>query len=296
MSWCPRMMFLVLVLATAVRAAEPESGLFFPLAVEPNPSLTESLDAIQKRFLSVARNRSGYELLLLKEVEYALKDTPASDYAQSNASLAKLARKANVAVAGYVALRVAEGGELILDGRLVQADGKLLKAAMVAVPRGKEALIDAISRAAEKFFDRLNAIPVPAEPLAVAVPTPTKPGTPPPMVAVPKPVEPPNPGTPLRILGAVLGGAGVATAVVGAVVFANAGTVEKDANGNIAAADASKVKGIRSQQGAALGLVTAGTALGLTGIVMLIAAPTAPVTAALAPRADGAMFVVEGSF
>lgn len=295
MSWFPRAMVPVLVLATAVSAAEPESGLFCPLMVEPHPGFTESLDAMQKRFLSVARDRSGYELLLRKEVEDALKATPASDYAQSNASLAKLATNAKVQVAGFVTLSLSESGELMLEGRVVRSDGKLLKAAMVAVPRGKDPLLDAISRGAEKFFDRLNALAPPAE-VPPPPPVVTSPNSPPPRVVVQKPVEPPNPGTPLRILGAVLGGAGLATGVVGAVVFANAGTVEKDANGNVAAADASKVKGIRAQQGAALGMVTAGAALGVTGIVMLIAAPSAPVTAAVAPRADGAMLVVEGSF
>ncbi len=282
-----RLVFSVLLLATAVRAAEPESGLFCPLAVDPNPAFTESLDAMQKRFLSVARERSGYELLLLKEVEYALKATPASDYAQSNASLAKLAIKADVKVAGFVTLSISDARELVLDGRVVRSDGKLLKAATVAVPRGQEPLLDALSRATEKFFDRLDAGPTSAAPVVVAAAVPE--------VKVKKP-EPPNPGTPLRIVGAGLGGAGIATAVVGVVVFANAGTVEKDANGYIASTDLPKVKTIRAQQGTALGLVTAGAALGLTGIVMLIAAPNAPVTASLAPRADGALFVVEGSF
>ena len=55
---------LTLLCAVPVLAAEKETGLFCPLRVEPNAALTESLEAMQKRFLSVARERSGYALLL----------------------------------------------------------------------------------------------------------------------------------------------------------------------------------------------------------------------------------------
>jgi hypothetical protein len=291
-------LLLALLCAVPALAAEPETGLICPLSVEPNAALTESLEAMQKRFLSVARERSGYALLLRKEVEEVIASAKVTDFARSDASLAKLAAQAKVQNAGFASLKLTDRNELLLEGRVVRGDGKLLKAAVLAVPRGTGPLLDVLTTAAERFFDQLNGV----APVAAAAPAPVPvapagPNTrPPPMVSVGPPVEPPNPGTPLRILGAVLGGAGVATTVVGVVVFANAGSVTRDAAGNIAAADAPRVPGIRAQQGAALGLVTAGAALGITGVVMAILAPSAPVTAALAPRADGAVLVVEGSF
>lgn len=284
--------WFLLLLAGVAFGAEPESGLFCPLAVEPSAGLTESREALQKRFLSVARERSGYALLLRKEVEDAVKAAHVTDYAESDASLSKVAVQGRVQNAGFVSLELTDRGELRLQGRVVRADGKLLKASMLAVPRGTEPLLDALATAAERFFDQLNGVAPVAE-LKPAPPDEAKIVSP---VAVSRPVAPPNPGTPLRILGAVLGGAGVATTVAGVVVFAGAGTVEKDAAGNISALDAPRVRGIRAQQGAAMGLLTAGTALAVTGLVMVLAAPSAPVTAALAPRADGAVLVVEGSF
>lgn len=284
--WC-------LLCATPGLAAEQESGLFCPLAVEPNAGLTESAEAMQKRFLSVARERSGYALLLRKEVEEAIAAAKVTDYAHSDASLAKVAVQAKVKNAGFVSLKLTDRNELLLEGRVVRDDGKLLKASVLAVPRGTEPLLDVLSTATERFFDQLNGT---APPVAVLTPaaTPSAPAKAP--LAVRQPSTPPNPGTPLRILGAVLGGAGVATTVAGVVIFVNAGTVQRDAAGNIAAADASRVAGIRAQQGASMGLFTAGATLCVTGLLMAVLAPDAPVTASLAPRADGAALVVEGSF
>lgn len=281
----------LLLAATGALGAEPESGLFCPLAVKPNPGLTEPVEALQKRFLSVAREHSGYSLLLRKEVEGALNAAGVTDYAQSDASLAKLALQAKVKNAGFVSLELTDRNELMLQGRVVRDDGKLLKAAVLAVPRGTEPLLDVLTTATERFFGQLNG----TAPVAVVAPV-TPVATSAPVAAVREPTAPPNPGTPLRILGGVLAGAGVAATVVGVVVFTSAGTVERDADGNISAADAPRVAGIRAQQGTALGLFTAGGALAVTGLVMILAAPNAPVTAALAPRTDGAVLVVEGSF
>lgn len=284
-------LLLVVVAAHAALGAE-ETGLFCPLAIEPNPALTESPEALQKRFLSVAREKSGYALLLRKEAEDAVVAAKVVDHASSDASLGKVAAAGKVEHAGYVSLKLTERNELMLQGRVVRADGKLIKASMLSTPVGKEPLLDALAFAAERFFDQLNGkapAPVPgAAPVQVAVGEKTP--------EVVQRAEPMNPGTPLRILGIVLGGAGLATTVAGAVVFAGAGTIRQDANRNVHVEDAPRVPEVRSQQGVALGLITAGAALGVTGIVMTIAAPTAPVTAAVAPRADGAVLVVEGSF
>jgi hypothetical protein len=285
MSQVRRAALASLLLASVALGEEPETGLFCPLAIEPNVGLTESPEALQKRFLSVAREKSGYALLLRREAEDAMRGAKVTDFGQSDASLAKIAAEAKVQIAGFVSLRLTERGELMLRGRVVRADGKLIKASMLSTPLGKEALLDALSTASERFFDQLNGkTPAPVAGAIVAAPE------------VFVPVTPPNPGTALRIVGLVIGGAGVATTVAGVVVFAGAGSVRQDKSGNVLAEDVPRVKEVQAQQGASLGLVTAGAALAVTGLVMALAAPSAPVTAAVAPRADGALFVVEGSF
>lgn len=297
------LLFLSVFGAVAAPAAEPESGLFCPLAIEPNAGLTESAEVLQKRFLSVARERSGYALLLRKEVGDALKAARVTDYGQSDASLSKVAVEGKVQVAGFVSLKLTDRNELLLEGRVVRADGKLLKAAVLALPRGEGPLLDALTTATERFFGQLNAVaappPVPGVAVAPSVVAPVVGDTkaPPMVVLTPAPpTSPPNPGTPLRIVGIALGAAGVGTLVAGAVVFANAGTVAIDTKGNISSLDAPRVKGIQAQQGVSYGLFTAGAALGVTGALMALLAPSAPVTAALSPRGDGAVLVVEGGF
>lgn len=276
-----------LVASSASFAAE--TAAFVNLVVEPNPGLTEPVDALQKKFFAVAREKSGYTLALRPEADDAVKKARITDFTQDQ-QLARVATNAGMKNAGYFTLQLALNDALLLQGRVVGEDGKLLKSALVSVPRNGEALLDALGRAASKFFDALNGVAVAEAPKDASGPGLSAP----PLIS--RPVEPPNPGTPLRIAGAVLGAGGVAATVTGVVLFATAGTVTRDANGNISIYDVERVPQIRASQGAGLGALTAGVALTLTGVLMVALAPNAPVTAGLAPTSDGALFAVGGSF
>ena len=161
---------LTLVLGSAVAFAEaqPESGLFCPLAVEPSAGLTETPEALQKRFLSIAREKSGYALLLRREVEDAVNAAKVTDAALSDASLSKIALQGKVRNAGYVSLKLTDRNELMLQGRVVRDDGKLLKASVLSVPRGTQPLLDVFTTAAERFFDQLNGMAPPVAELKPA--------------------------------------------------------------------------------------------------------------------------------
>jgi hypothetical protein len=288
---------LIILFASLSMAATPESAAFCPLTLEPHPALTDAPEALQKKFLAVAREKSGYNLAIRSEVDAALAKANATDLS-SDAQLAKVATLASAKNAGAFALRITQSGDLLLEGRVVSAEGRLLKSAMVSVPRNGEPVLEALTRAATRFFDALNGVlvenlpplPVAATPLTPNAESPIAP----PLVFVP--MEPPNPGTPLRIAGGIIGAGGIATTVVGVVLFATAGTVTKDAFGNIADSEVGKVREIREKQGGALGALTAGVALTLTGTLMFALAPNAPVTARVAPTNDGALFAVDGTF
>jgi hypothetical protein len=289
---------LIILFASAAMAAPSESAAFCPLTIEPNPSLTDAPEALQKKFLAVAREKSGYNLALRSEVDAALAKANAKDLS-SDAQLAKVATLASAKNAGAFAFRITQSGDLLLEGRVVSAEGKLLKSAMVSVPRNGEPVLDALTRAATRFFDALHGVLAEnPHPLPVASTPPPNPNAAPPMAPplVFVPVEPPNPGTPLRIAGGIIGAGGIATTVVGVVLFATAGSVTKDQFGNIADSEVGKVREIREKQGAALGALTAGVALTLTGTLMFALAPNAPVTAGVAPTNDGALFAVGGTF
>lgn len=289
---------------SSLALAAPESAAFCPLVVEPSPTVTESADTLQKAFLSVAKDKSGYALIGRPEVDAAMTTAKVKELS-SNDALSRVATAAKTKNAGAFAMRVTDRGDLMFEGRVVSADGKLLKSALLSVPRNGEPVLKAFNRGAAKFFDALNGVLAPEPPrqpseaeanfFAPMPKSPTAPPPPPPVVAY-TPTERPNPGTPLRIAGGVIGAGGIATTVVGVVLFANAGTVQQDSFGNVAIADAAKVNGIRAKQGAALGALTAGVAVTLTGAMMFLFAPNAPVTAGLAPLNDGALFAVGGAF
>ena len=292
---------VVLVVCASVAMGAPapaaESAAFCPLAVEANPLLNETPDALQKKFTAVARDRSGYTLALKSEVEAAMSKGQVTDLS-SDAQLAKVAQNAAARNAGAFTLQLTERNEIMIQGRIVSSEGKLLKSAIVSVPVKGEPILEVVTRAASKFFDSLNGLAQP-EPLVATNGQGTggagaPPPTPPPMLI--KPVEPPNPGTPLRIAGGIIGGAGIATTVAGIVIFANAPTVRTDANGNIFEEDAGRVSEVQAAQGAGMAALTAGIAVTITGALMFAFAPSAPVTAGLAPTPDGAMFAVGGHF
>lgn len=270
-----------------------ETAAFVNLVVEPNPALTEPVESLQKKFFAVAREKSGYTLALRPEAEDAVKKARITDFTQ-DLQLARVATNAGMKNAGYFTLQLAFNDSLLIQGRIVAEDGKLLKSALISVPRNGESFLDALGRAATKFFDALNGTAVAEAPKNAEVNNTPGGFSPPPLIY--RPEEPRNPGTPLRVAGAVIGAGGLAATVTGVVLFATAGSVVTDANGNVSIHDVSRVPEVRGKQGAALGALTAGVALAATGVLMVVLAPNAPVTAGVAPTSDGALFAVGGSF
>lgn len=280
--------------------------MLHPLAVAPSPALTEPVEALQKRFLAVAREKSGYVLSLRREVEDALGQVGPKDFARSDDALGRLATAAKVQNGLHVTLQLTAKGELALSGRVVKANGERLRTASVTVPRAAGSLLDALAGAAGVFFEALKrgTAPVAEAPPVVVKPVENEP--PPPVEVKPAPVvtpvqalvsEAPAPGSPLRTVGFIVAGVGAATAIAGGVVFATAGTVQQDpSTGNIALGDAPRVEGIRAQQAAGVAVLAAGGGVALVGAVLALVAPSAPVKAGLAPNAHGATLVLEGRF
>jgi hypothetical protein len=81
---------LIILFASLSMAATPESAAFCTLTLEPHPALTDAPEALQKKFLAVAREKSGYNLALRSEVDAALAKANATDLS-SDAQLAKVA-------------------------------------------------------------------------------------------------------------------------------------------------------------------------------------------------------------
>lgn len=97
-------------------------------------------------------------------------------------------------------------------------------------------------------------------------------------------------GGTLRTAGLVASGVGLLAAIGGGVLFATAGTVQKDAHGDVFADQAARVPGIQQRQATGLLVAGSGAALAIAGaVVWAMVAPRAPVT--LVPGPGGVAVV-----
>lgn len=118
------------------------------------------------------------------------------------------------------------------------------------------------------------------------VPTPT-------LVVMPVVKEEATPG--MKYAGYALVGVGVAAAIGGGVLFATAGRIEVDANGNVLRTDAGRVAGVQQSQTLGVALMGGGVGLAVLGGVLWSVSPS-PVKVTVAPTVGGASLVLGGSF
>lgn len=271
----------------------------FPLELEPHPSLKKDeaalVDAFEKKL-----GEAQAVVPTRPERAAVLAEVKRADCAESDECLKAIAEKSGslyglFAVVGY---EPKPGGAVVtLRGRVVRKDGKVMGSAVVEQPKEQRSVVEAFSLAAGRFFDELKVRGLPGS-LEVAA----KPDVAPvvvPAITTPvvAPAVPQGPSG-LAVAGWVGAGVGVAAAVAGAVVFATAGTVQRDANGNVALADAPRVAGIEGQHTAGVALVGGGAGLAVLGVVLGIVGgngASAP-RAGVAVSTHGAVVSVGGSF
>lgn len=293
----------VCIASLASAQASKPSVVSTALELDPNPSLTKLEKELQVEWFKFLDERSGALVPSRKESEAALKETKRLDFRESDEALAKLAEKAGTLYAVYAGLQYSAKKVLVLQGRVVRDDGKLIKTARVELPKGEATIVSRLDPLAEQFFTELGLA---ALPTFKEAPKPVEPVTPVEVkVEVKDPPPPPPPVVPVdtgagqRMTGQVLvlGGAGVA--VVGAVLAGVGGGVGGSlgvVGGNL---PAEKVDAFRSAQAlttsgfVALGVGAAAAAVG--AVVWATAAP-APVTVTASPVLGGAMVGLQGSF
>lgn len=304
---------LLTVLLGTMAFAAPPTGVLCPLEVQPHPKLKPLTEQLQKRFFSSARDSSGLNLALRLEAETAIGASGLHDFKTNDASLARLAQLAKVLYAGYATLVLTPKNELVLTARMVRDDGEVVSTAQAIAPRGKGPIPDEVVALTEKLFFDLrtkelpDAKPAPA-PKAPVVVVEVKQDEPRPPARVEPPPPPPplleiagepasKPGSNLRPIGFAVAGVGAAAAVGGAVLYATAGSVRRDASGNVFFEDVSQVTDIRTKQGVGLGLLVGGGVMAGAGLVMaLLFANPAPAAVAIVPTGDGAVLSLGGTF
>lgn len=297
---------LAMVCAATLAGAQAQkpSVVATPLDLDPNPSLTRFEKELQASWFKLLDERSGALVPSRKEAEASLKETKRLDFRESDEALAKFGEKAGTLYAVFVSLQYTAKKQLVLSGRVVRDDGKLMKTARVELPKGEDTIVARFTPLAELFFTELGLAGLPTFKEVKTV-EPVKP-PPPDKVEVKKVDLPPPPPPPVvdtgvgqRTAGQVLviGGGGVA--VVGAVLLGAGAGIGGSLGVNQGNVPADKVAEWRTAQtlsGAGLVTLGVGAVAAAIGGIVWATAPAAPVKVTVAPLAGGAVLGFQGEF
>lgn len=304
-----RLTLVVVACAAAVASAQSKkpSVVAVPLVVDPNPSVLKFEKDLQAAYFKALDERSGALAASRAETDAAIADTKRRDFGESDEALAKLAEKAGTLYAVYASLQYTVKKQLILSGRVVRDDGKLMKTAKVEVARGSETLVGWLPSLSDQFFVELGVKGLPTfKEAAVAVKDPvvTAPVKKDPDVPPPPPPPVVDTGAGQRTAGTALliGGAGVA--LVGAVLAASGAGLGFGSRTQVdgkwvaksptAASDVLTAQSLTTVGFVGLGV---GAATAAVGAVLLGTAPSAPVqSVSVVPMTGGGVVQFGGTF
>lgn len=287
----------------ALAQSEKPSAASTPLELDPNPSLTKHEADLQAAWFKLLEDRSGALVPSRKESEAALKETKRLDFRESDEALARFAEKAGTLYVVYASLQYTVKKQLVLQGRVVRDDGKLMKTARVELAKGDETIPKRFPALAEQFLKELELAALPSFKEA------PRPVEPPPVVkTTPDPLPPPPPAPPVvvidhgagqRTVGKVLVIGGAAVAVLGGALAAVGGGVGGSLgvqNGNLPATRVADYRSAQTLTGAGFATAGVGVAAAAVGAIVWAVAPAAPVSVGAMPMRDGMVFSFQGSF
>ncbi|MCU0696901.1 MAG: hypothetical protein MUC96_10260 [Myxococcaceae bacterium] len=310
-----RLELVVLCLLPGLALAQARSLTVVPhpLEFDPRPELVSSADKLRAAWVEAVREAGEVVTPSRKELDAALSDVGRKDCRTSNDCLAALAVKGAGLYAVHALVELSELGVFTVTARVVRDDGRLMASFTTQAPRGdkkkpvaplvKQLLVDVVTSLGIKSlpaFKEAVAAPPPvvASPAAVVS---APPPPPPVMPAVESAV--PTTGSGQRVAAWALLGAGGAAVVTGAVLVglgqAQVRALGLDARGFFPAGDADEqaravasVRAATSLQTAGVVTLAAGAALAVTGLVLRLVEPAAPVT--LVPLPGGGLVAVGG--
>lgn len=274
-----------------------------PLELDPNPALTRFEKELQSSYFKLLDERSGALVPSRKETEAALKETKRLDFRESDEALAKLAEKSGTLYAVFASLQYTVRKQLVLTGRVVRDDGKLMKTARIELEKGNDTIVARFTPLAEQFFGELGLkslptfkeVPKPEVLPVQPVKPPKEVGPPPPL----PPVVPVDTGAGQRNAGQLMTIAGLGVAVVGGVLLGAGqgigGALGVD-NGNLPPEKVNDLRTAQALTGAGVVTLGVGALTGIIGAVVWATAPAAPVKVSMGPVAGGAMLGVQGEF
>jgi hypothetical protein len=289
----------VLLTASMVWAQAGKPTLVpYPLDSDPNPVVKRSEEALRTVWHEVLRDRAGVIVPSRKEVDAAFIETRRQDCRESNECLAQLALKAGTLYALYASLEYTARKQVVLVGRVVRDDGKLMAAGRVELPRGQDALVDVFRVLLARLVEQLGVKDLPTFKEVVKPAPPVVVPPPPERVVTAAPAPMPSleeVRNPVRVVGYVAVGAGAVAAGVGAIVFAGAPAVRFEGT-NVVAADKALVADAQAKQRAGVVLMAVGGAVAAAGGLLWVLAPQGLTRVAVTPLAGGGVLTVGGTF
>jgi hypothetical protein len=304
LNWRRGLVLVVLGVAglASAQAAKP-SVVSTPLELDPNPSLTRFEKELQTSYFKLLDERSGALVPSKKEADAALKETKRLDFRESDEALARLAEKSGTLYAVYATLQYTVRKQLVLSGRVVRDDGKLMKTARIELLKGEETIVARFTPLAEQFFTELGLATLPT--FKEVKPTLVEPVKKDPPIEVKPYLQPPpmppavDTGAGQRTAGKVLVIGGAAVAVVGGVLLGvgqglggSLGVID----GNVPAAKVGDLRTAQTLTGVGLGVLAGGAVAAGVGAVVWALAPDAPVKVGAGVMPGGAMVGLQGEF
>jgi hypothetical protein len=292
----------VLVSSGAYAQAAKATLVPYPLEFDPDPAVQRAEGPLRAALVEALRDRAGLILPTPKEVDTALKETRRQDCRESNECLAQLAQKAGTLYGMYTSLEYTSTKELVVVGRVVRDDGKLMGAGRVELPRGKDTLVAVfkvlLARLSEQLalkdlptFKPVEPAPAPPPEKQVELAPPSREHMPPP------PMPPLEVGArPLRMAGYVGVGGGLAVAAIGGIVFGTTKHVQTDPSNNVYPSDRAWAQDSAHQQTAGVALIVAGGVVAAAGAVLWAITPERAPKVAVVPVNGGGVVSLGGSF
>jgi hypothetical protein len=298
-------MTLVLVSGVAFAQGEKPSVAGAPLQIDPSPALTKVEKELQAEWFRLLIGNSGAIVPSRKEAEVAMADTKRLDFRESDEALAKFAEKAGTLYAVYASLQYTLKKQVVLTGRVVRDDGKLIKTARVELAKGEDTIPGIFPVLADRFFLELGLKTLPtfkevAPPVKDPVKDPVKVEVKDPLPPLP-PIVPIDTGKGQRTAGmaVLIGGAAVA-AVGGVLMGAGCGLgcgVTPDDKGNISNDELNRVVPGRTLMTIGVTSLAIGAGAAALGAILLATAAPEPVKQlGVVPIEGGAVVQFGGTF
>ena len=302
---------LACLTATAGLAEDAKPSLVtVPLDVDLDPGMQKVELKLRNAYFDVLDRKSGAALVLKGETNKALQETKRQDFRESDEGVGRLAEKAGALYGMYAFYEYTPKKVLILSGRVVRDDGKMMKAAQVQQAKGKESFENVLKDLTLKLCEQLEISKMPTVKEVVVAPPPVE--TPPVEVKKDPPVDfvppPPPPqvelkdgGAGQRSAGQALFATGLAVGAVGAIVAGVGcamGCAVQPRDGAVPESQLSAVTTGRGLTTAGFVGIGVGAAAAVVGAIVWGTAPAAPAktSMSISPTAGGAMLQVGGSF